>query len=155
MVAVDFSERMLELLKNKISIPELRTVQNDIDTYLANDSTRFDLITAIGGLELVPDPLKLMATINRHMADDGLFIFTYEPQLVGMRDQSEASTTYTRELEGKTLEFSVFRANPKHVQQTLEAQKLEIVSNELVPAYPRGGSVVQYGLLVVRKPSVL
>ncbi|HSX16877.1 MAG TPA: class I SAM-dependent methyltransferase [Patescibacteria group bacterium] len=151
-VAVDFSAHMLEALKAKFPIPGLQTVQSDIDAFLVQNHAQFDLITAIGCLDLVPDPVKSLSTIGSHMASGGLFICTYEPQLASAADQAAASTTYPRERDGETWEFTVFRADREQVRQVLEAQQLSVVSSELIPAYPRGEHMIQYDLLVVCKP---
>ena len=91
------------------TVPDATVVRADVRAFVDRSPGPVDLVTAIGGLEFVPDLPGLLDGVRRMVAPGGHLVFTYEPLLAGWPSQEERVET---NLGSNGLELTTFRWEP-------------------------------------------
>lgn len=85
--AFDFSETAIFLARKNAECSGIKNVNfftSDIDSFKLKDQERYDLITLIGVLEHVKDPLETLKKLNSLLKNDGLLIVSC-PNFINFR----------------------------------------------------------------------
>ena len=123
-VAVDLSENMLKVLREKHESPELEVVRSAAEDYLTKaGGEKFDLITSIGVLELLPDAPDAVMMAAKLLNKKGVMAVTYVPRGEGqsaeiLNDDSES------EIASSMMEYLWY---PEEIEMALTARGLDIV----------------------------
>ena len=76
---VDPSPGMLELARDKV--PDAAIVAADAESFLRAHDGQWDLVTAIGFLELLPDLFEVLRLVAGHLAPGAHLVVSHEPLL--------------------------------------------------------------------------
>lgn len=142
-VAVDMSSSMCAIVRRKF--PDATVVSEDLEAFLAHNTERFDIITAIGVFEFVPSLPLLLADITRHLRPRGRLLFTYEPIIDGLGVQSERGSE-TKSSGPSQAILKTYRWRQQEVESVVAAS-LRTEARTLSVAYRRGGEPVIYELI--------
>lgn len=146
---VEPSTRMAALAARRL--PRATLVVRDAETFLASDHATYDLVVAVGLLELVADLGALLRAATRRLAPGGHLAVTHEPLLPASPVQGEAVSVHSAS-GGVTV-----RRHPRAEVHALAAAcgLTPVVARDVV-AYRRGDTLedVVYELLVWRQASV-
>lgn len=94
-VAVDISSRMLDQLRRKLGHwPSLDIVERPIREYLAGTHLRFDLITALGVMNYLPDQAKTIRQAARVLRPLGRLMFTSVCLIPGHPNVGQPNVTF-------------------------------------------------------------
>ena len=145
LMGVDVSPAMAAAARSAVAGTEV--VVGDVTAVVDTWDRRFDLVTAVGGLEFVPDLPDVLAGMERLVRPGGRLIVTYEPLLDGPGAQGEAVTVTPA---GHGAAITTFRWTPDMVAEAL-ADWTWVADHE-VDAYQRDGVPVRYRLVHVRRP---
>ena len=127
---VDPSSEMIALASEKL--PRAEVAVEDAADFLRTSGARWDLIVAIGLLELVPDQFELLSLAASRLVPGGHLVVTHEPRLTGDSLQSRPTSV----VAGGLL---VQRHSSEDVEQHAASHGLaRIVSHDFV-AFQRGG----------------
>jgi len=80
LTAIDLSQEMLDVLKQKFSANEKLSVQTiDADSFLASTQNKFALITCSSVLHHLPDYTETIKNMISHLEPNGCLLFFHEP----------------------------------------------------------------------------
>lgn len=129
----------------RVRLPDARVVVADADDFLADTVDTYDLVTAVGFLEMVPDLRRTIAAAAAHLTDGGHLLVTHEPLLPGSAAQSEPRTVMGG-AQGRTIR----RLTAAEVARAGADAGLELVHSRELVAYRRGDAQdpVVYELVV-------
>jgi predicted TPR repeat methyltransferase len=142
--ASDVSAAMLQRAARRV--PDAHFEVADIAGYLAGLTESFDLITAVGCLELVDDLTDVLPRLMRHVNPAGHLALTFEPVLDGLGDE-HARTASPLSSPGEPRCWHTW--STARVLQALPGGRLR--SSHLFTAYQRAETPVLYELLLIRK----
>jgi predicted TPR repeat methyltransferase len=134
----------------RLRVPGARIIVGDLAGWVQGASLRFHLVTAVGGLEFVPDLPAVLARLRSTVLPGGQLLFTYEPRIEDPADQSEATSSLVV-VPGRVL--TTYRWRPDTVVDALAGW--DLVAHDMVPAYERDGVPVTYGLVHVQNPGAI
>lgn len=77
--AVDISEEMQKEMQHKLKIDNITYQTKDIDTFLKTNKTKFDLVMISSVLHHLPDYIKTLNTLVKHLRKGGMIYATHEP----------------------------------------------------------------------------
>ncbi len=143
--ASDVSAAMLQHAARKV--PAAQFAVADLTSYLAGLTERFDLITAVGCLELVGDLMSVLPKLMRHLNPGGHLALTFEPLIDGMGAE-QAATTGSPAADIDNEPRWRYTWSTARVLQALPDGQLR--SSHLFTAYQREGLPVLYELLLIR-----
>jgi len=146
LTGVDLSPAMAEVARTQI--PEAHVIVDEVTHFAARWPHQFELVTAVGGLEFVPDLPQLLVSMKNLVAPGGHLIVTYEPIVEGSIQQSEARVAIP---VGSGVVVTTHRWPPEEVAAGLADWTL--INHRTLPAYERDGLQVTYGLLHARRPT--
>ncbi|MEO6703068.1 MAG: methyltransferase [Jatrophihabitantaceae bacterium] len=136
--ASDVSAAMLQ--RAAIRVPDAHFEVADISTHVAGLTESFDLVTAIGCLELVSDLMDVLPRLIQHVHPGGHLALTIEPLIDGLGAERERS--------GDEQRWSNYWSTAR-VLQALPGGELR--SSHLFTAYQRADRPVIYELMLIRK----
>jgi predicted TPR repeat methyltransferase len=141
---VEPSHGMLALAGRKL--PGARLVLDDAAGFLSRTDETWDLIAALGFLELVPDMYDVLRLAASRLAPGGHLVVSHEPLLDGPAVQARP-----RSLVGGSL--AVHRRRSEDVERHAASYGLERVVSEEVAAFERtdGEGPAVYELVVWRR----
>ena len=145
--ASDVSAAMLE--RAALRVPDAQFQVADVATLVAGLTESFDLVTAIGCLELVDDLMTVLPRLMDHLNPGGHFALTTEALIDGL------GAEYVRTALPGIDEGDAGDQRCCHAWST--AQLLgalpggQLRSSHLFTAYHRAGKPVLYELLLIRK----
>ena len=142
--ASDVSAAMLQRAARRV--PDAHFEVADIAGYLAGLSRSFDLITAVGCLELVDDLTDVLPRLIRHVNPGGHLALTFEPVIDGLGDEHSRTASPTSSPDEPRWWHTWSTAR---VLGALPGGQLR--SRHLFTAYHRAGTPVLYQLLLIRK----
>ena len=110
LTGVDFSERMLE--QCRVTKAYDRCVQHDLNQPWPAElhDQKYDLVTAFGFIEYVPDQRSLLARIREALAPDGVLWITFESN-TGRRDPEPLKILHSERTASELLEHTGFRVD--------------------------------------------
>ncbi|MBV8372576.1 MAG: class I SAM-dependent methyltransferase [Candidatus Eremiobacteraeota bacterium] len=150
-VAVDISREMLERLAEKY--PSVEIVHSDVAQYLATDPEPFDLITAFGVFELLPEVAPLLGALTGKLKPGGLFCFSYEPLLVQHSTQGRSETTYRIDVS-PNVTYTMYRLPAARVLGWVAGCDLLTLAHRALPdAYVREDGPVELRFVAALRPS--
>ena len=142
--ASDLSSAMLQRAARRV--PDAQFEVSDLTSHVARLTESFDLITAIGCLELVDDLMSVLPRLMRHVNTGGHVALTAEA-LVDGQGAEHARTTLSG-AEGDAPRWG-YRWSTAQLLRALPDGELR--SSHLFTAYHRAGNPVLYELLLIRK----
>jgi predicted TPR repeat methyltransferase len=142
--ASDISAAMLERAASRV--PEASFEVTDISSYLDGLTESFDLITAVGCLELVDDLMDVLPRLMQHVNPGGHLALTFEPLVDGL-GRGHARTVSPRSSPEEPRWWNTW--STARVLQALPGGRL--CSSHLFTAYQRAERPVLYELLLLRK----
>lgn len=146
-IGVDFSESMLEFARKKFPHNDFQC--RDVVRFVSQPLTfGFDLISAIGVLEFVPDLLSVLPKILSQLQAGGVFMFTYEPLIDDLPGQSERVTVTRVPAKDEDLSFTTYRWTPSEIEAAV-SRLGRIDGGRLFVSYHRGEAPVVYHLVSV------
>ena len=145
--ASDVSGAMLE--RAALRVPEAHFEVADISSHLAGLTESFDLVTAIGCLELVEDLMAVLPRLMDHLNPGGHLALTTEA-LVDGRGGEHARIALSG--TGSDDQRCCYAWSTAQLLRALPGGQLR--SSHLFTAYHRAGKPVLYELLLVRKAPV-
>ena len=141
---VEPAQAMLALAGDKV--PGARLVHDDAAGFLARTDETWDLVVALGFLELVPDMFEVLRLAAAGLAPGGHLAVSHEPLLEGTTVQARPVSRVRGRLE-------VHRHGSADVERHASSYGLERVASEQVVAFERSddeGPAV-YELVVWRR----
>jgi SAM-dependent methyltransferase len=150
LTGLDVSAPMLERAQRRV--PVATFVHADAARYAADAAAalrpdaRFDLVTAIGGLEFTADLPAVLADLGRLVRPHGHLVVTYEPVIAGWEPQEARMETNlgSNGLELTTVRWEADELMPGFVDW-MQVRSL------VVAAYQRDGVPVVYHWIHVRR----
>lgn len=142
-IAVDVSPRMCAIASRRH--PDVSIRLDSIQNFLKHNTTLFDMVTAIGALEFIPDLPRLLVDVCHQVRRGGQCLFTYEPLVGGLGVQSERKST-TRSTGESQAMLTTYRWKPQEIHSALAALAT-IERNSLFVSYRRGSEPVIYNLI--------
>jgi len=144
--ASDLSPAMLERAARKV--PSAHFEVADISSCVASLTKSFDLVTAVGCLELVSDLEAVLPKLMQHVNPGGHLALTFEPVIDEVGAEHAASTgSPAADIDGERRWRYTW--STARVLRALPGGQLR--SSHLFTAYERAGTSVLYELLLVRK----
>jgi predicted TPR repeat methyltransferase len=143
-LAVDVSASMLEHCRNKW--PDVTTRQESLSSFVASSADKFDLITAIGVLEFVPELPDLLPRMAKLLAPGGRMMCTYEPLISGLGQQSLRSFVSSGSAISTDASFETYHWSASELISRLPSD-IEAVLGPLFVAYERASEPVVYDFL--------
>jgi predicted TPR repeat methyltransferase len=140
--ATDLSAAMLQRAARKV--PEARFVVADLSSYIAGLTESFDLVTAVGCLELVDDLTSVLPKLMQHVNPGGHLALTFEPLIDGLGAEHAGSSSADTDEPRWRYTWSTAR-----MLQALPGGQLR--SSHFFSAYERADKPVLYELLLIRK----
>jgi predicted TPR repeat methyltransferase len=142
---VDPSPAMLELARYRV--PDAEVVATDAESFLRARDDRWDLVVAIGFLELLPDLFEVLRLVAGRLAPDAHLAVSHEPLL----DDGSVQASPVSVVGG---EHRVRRHPSEEVERRAASYGLERVSSDVGVAFERSddGPAV-YEVVVWRAPS--
>lgn len=148
LVGVDHSSAMIN--ESRARLPKIDYHQVDIETFLLNNTEKFDLVTAIGCLEFITSLESVLEGIGRILTPNGSAIITVEPIIRGLGLQSElVSTSAGRAGDG--VQITTHRIPLPDIRKMVVRDFL-IVDEILFKSYVRAGEPVIYAMLRLSPP---
>jgi SAM-dependent methyltransferase len=149
-VAADFSEKMVQIARQKFptttfylsSLPELLE---------APSMGNFDLLTAIGVLEFVPELPIVIPRLLDHLNVGGTGILTYEPLIPYLPGQDKPITVGSGSAVKVDSTFTTYRWTMNEILGVLGSGRCQIHSQRLFKSYVRGEQPVIYHMLRLRR----
>lgn len=141
---VDIASAMVE--RSAARVPSARCLRADLGAFVECCDERFDVVTAIGGLEFTPDLPRVLSGLGGLVHPGGRAVLTYEPVLEGWAPQSARAET---NLGSNGLELTTFRWEPGEVAAALGGWTT--VEHRLLAAYRRDDVPAFYGWVHVRR----
>ena len=137
---VDLSARMVDVARAKL--PGATVVESDASDFLRSTTDEWDMIAAIGCLELVPDLFQVLRLATSRLAPGGHLVVTHEP-LQGASVQAQPCSR----LSGGRL---VHRYAREDLERRAVSYGLMRVADRDLTAFQRGdsGEDVIYKLVV-------
>jgi predicted TPR repeat methyltransferase len=147
--ASDVSAAMLERAARKV--PSAFFEIADISSFVAGLTESFDLVTAVGCLELVHDLESVLPKLMQHVNPGGHLALTFEPVIDEVGAEYAASTgSSAADIDNETRWHYTW--STARVLGALPGGQLR--SSHLFTAYQRAGTPVFYELLLVRRAEV-
>jgi trans-aconitate methyltransferase len=144
--ASDLSPAMLERAARKV--PSAQFEVADISSHIAGLTESFDLVTAIGCLELLSDLESVLPKLMQHVNPGGHLALTFEPVMDEMGAEHAASMgSPAADIDDERRWRYTW--STARVLRALPGGQLR--SSHLFTAYERYGTSVLYELLLVRK----
>lgn len=144
--ASDLSPAMLERAARKV--PSAFFEIADISSYVADLTESFDLVTAVGCLELVPDLESVLPKLIQHVNPGGHLALTFEPLIDEVGAEHAASTgSSAADIDNERRWHYTW--STARVLQALPGGRLR--SSHLFTAYERAGTPILYELLLIRR----
>jgi predicted TPR repeat methyltransferase len=142
---VDPSPGMLELARDRV--PDAEVVAADAESFLRARDAPWDLVMAIGFLELLPDLFEVLRLVAGRLAPGAHLVVSHEPLL---DDGSVQASSVSRVSGG----HQVRRHPSEEVQRRAASYGLERVASDVGVAFERSddGPAV-YEIVVWRAPS--
>ena len=137
---VDPSRGMLDVARAKL--PGATVVQADAAHFLASTSDTWDLVAAIGVLELVPDLFEVLRLAADRLAPGGHLVVTHEP-LMGTSVQARSTSSLS---DGRLVQ----RHTSEDVERRTASYGLRRVAAQELVAFDRsdGDGTATYELVV-------
>jgi trans-aconitate methyltransferase len=142
--ACDLSPAMLQ--RAALKVPDAHFQVADVSDHVAGLTESFDLITAIGCLEMVGDLMTVLPQLMRHLNLGGHLALTAEALIDGHGAEQVSTALSTPEGEDQRCCYSWSTAR---LLRALPDGRLR--SSHLFTAYHRAGKPVLYELLLVGK----
>ena len=142
--ASDLSAAMLQRAANRV--PDAHFQVADISSHVAGLTESFDLVTAVGCLEMVGDLMTVLPQLMHHVNPGGHLVLTTQALIDGLG--AEHARTALSGADGD---------DPRWCYSWSSAQLLralpggQLRSSHLFTAYHRAGKPVLYELLLIRK----
>jgi predicted TPR repeat methyltransferase len=143
--ASDLSPAMLERAARKV--PSAQFEVADISSYVAGLTGSFDLVTAIGCLELVHDLESVLPKLMQHLNPGGHLALTFEPVIDEVGAEHAANSGSPADIDNEPRWHYTW--STARVLEALPGGQLR--SSHLFTAYERAGTPVFYELLMIRK----
>jgi predicted TPR repeat methyltransferase len=142
---VDPAPGMLRVARAKL--PGATFVEDDAAAFLTGSTGQWDLVSAIGFLELVPDLFEVLRLASSRLAPGGHLVASHEP-LRGTGVQSRPVSTLDR---GRTVR----RHAVEEVERRASSYGLRRVASRVETAFERGDGdgPAEYELVVWSAPS--
>jgi predicted TPR repeat methyltransferase len=144
--ASDVSPAMLERAARKV--PSALFEVADISSYVADLTESFDLVTAVGCLELVPDLESVLPKLIQHVNPGGHLALTFEP-VIDEVGAEYAAGTGSPDADIDNEQRWHYTWSTARVLGALPGGQLR--SSHLFTAYERAGTPVLYELLLIRR----
>ncbi len=144
LVGVDLSPDMLAVAKQKNLYDEL--IVEELNHYLKNNSSSFDVITAAGVFILIGSLIKPFQLVAQNLAPEGLFIVTLYKGEEDKGEENKADDNQT--VDGVSLRHNLhFAHNMTHIKNAalaadLSIEVMEDVIHETVNNQPQAGFIV-------------
>jgi trans-aconitate methyltransferase len=139
--ASDLSPAMLR--RAAFKVPDAQFEVADLSSHVAGLAESFDLVTAIGCLEMVGDLMTVLPELMRHVHPGGHLALTIEPLVDGQG--AEQTSHSNADLDEPRWRHTWSTAR---LLQALPGGQLR--SSHLFTAYHRAGQPVLYELLLIR-----
>lgn len=143
--ASDVSAAMLQHAARKV--PSAQFEVADLASYVAGLTECFDLVTAIGCLELIGDLESVLPMLMRHVNPGGHLALTFEPVVDEVGAEHAASSGSPADLDSEPRWHYTW--STARVLRALPGGQLR--SSHLFTAYERAGTPVLYELLLLRR----
>lgn len=155
--AVDISEKMLQVVKNKY--PNIKTLKLDMNNGLKKVGFKnqyFNIIIAIGVLEFVKNIKKVIKESFGLLKNGGHFIFTYELllddykfQKLKIQDNAEGYINNPLNI----INFKLYRRSKEEINGILNSVGYKIIKHFKIKFYLKGPNKipVYYGMVLVKK----
>jgi trans-aconitate methyltransferase len=144
--ASDVSPAMLERAARKV--PSAVFEVADISSQVTGLTESFDLVTAIGCLELVSDLESVLPKLMQHVNPGGHLALTFEP-VIDEEGAEHAASTGSSAADIDDEPRWRYTWSTARVLQALPGGRL--LASHLFTAYQRAGTPVLYELLLVRR----
>ena len=143
---VDASPGMLELARHRV--PSAEVVAADAETFLRARDDEWDLVAAIGVLELLPDLFEVLRMVVTRLAPGAHLVASHEPLL----DDGSVQASPVSVVGG---DHRVRRHPGEEVERRAASYGLQRVASEVCVAFERSddGPAV-YEIVVWRAPSL-
>jgi predicted TPR repeat methyltransferase len=142
--ASDLSAAMLQRAARRV--PAARFEVADISSYVARLTESFDLVTAIGCLEMVSDLMTVLPQLMRHINPGGHLALTMQALIDGLGAEHSSTALSGAGSDGPR---SVYAWSTAQLLRALPGGELR--SSHLFTAYQRADKPVIYELLLIRK----
>ena len=142
--ASDVSAAMLQ--RAALRVPDAHFEVADISSHVAGLTESFDLVTAIGCLEMVGDLMTVLPRLMRHVNPGGHLALTTQALIDGLGAEHASTALSTAEGDEPRWCYSWSTAR---LLRALPGGHLR--SSHLFTAYHRAGKPVLYELLLIRK----
>ena len=142
--ASDLSPAMLQ--RAALRVPDAHFEVADVSSHVARLTESFDLVTAVGCLETVPDLMSVLPRLMPHVNPGGHLALTTEALVDGLG--AEQARTPLSRADGEDQRWC-YRWSTAQLLHALPGGRLR--SSHLFTAYHRGEKPVLYELLLVRK----
>jgi len=142
--ASDLSAAMLR--RAALRVPDAHFVVADISSHVAGLTESFDLVTAVGCLEMVADLMTVLPQLMRHVNPGGHLALTAEALVDGQG--AEQARVALSGADGDDRRWC-YRWSTAQLLRALPGGELR--SSHLFTAYHRGETPVLYELLLIRK----
>jgi len=143
-VVADISDEMTTLWRRKatrlgVEQPEIHVV--DIETFLATDERRWDLVTLVSALHHLEDPGAVMRAVAARLAPGGVVLTIFDPVY---------ATSLTRLLRKFDWRIATLLREPRHFAALLGERLRRVVSSRRAPAEDGGVAGLHVGRLAER-----
>ena len=142
--ASDLSPAMLH--RAALKVPDAQFEVADLSSHVAGLTESFDLVTAVGCLEMVSDLMTTLPRLMEHLNPGGHLALTIEPLIDGMGAE-QWSNAHPGADPGEPRGRHTW--STARLLQALPGGQLR--SSHLFTAYHRGDTPVLYELLLIRK----
>ena len=145
LTGVDIAGAMLD--RAAARVPGTSLLRTDVASFVTAATGRYDLVTAVGGLEFVEDLPGTLAGLRRMIRPGGHLLLTYEPVIDDWQPQSVRVET---NLGSNGLELTTVRWEPGEVTAGFDGW--DLLRSRLIVAYLRDDLPTLYGWLHYRSP---
>jgi trans-aconitate methyltransferase len=142
--ASDVSPAMLR--RAALKVPDAQFEVADISSHVAGLTESFDLVTAIGCLEMVSDLMTVLPRLMRHVTPGGHLGLTIEALIDGLGAEHVSHAHSSADSDEPRWRYTWSTAR---LLQALPDGRLR--ASHLFTAYHRAGKPVLYELLLIRK----
>lgn len=142
--ASDVSPAMLQ--RAALKVPDARFEVADLSSHVARLTESFDLVTAVGCLELVGDLMTVLPRLMGHINPGGHLSLTFEPLIDGMGAEH---AIHAHPVDGSDEPRRRHTWSTARLLQALPGGQLR--ANHLFTAYHRGDTPVLYELALIHK----
>ena len=148
---IDISEKMYAICQQKF--PSIKLQQGDFEN-IDFPHNYFDIITACGAIEFMPNLDNVLLKIKKLLRPKGTFLFTYEPQIIGHKIQGEAiAKTLPRHSKYYVDDFYTYRHSPQHIISMLETSGFKCIDDIEFVAYSKLDTDIICHLIETQKES--